>query len=45
MVSLEKGFWDTGKMNGFPPDRQIGIDLFVSNDPTDIRVQTTESSE
>ena len=48
MVSLEERiFYELlAEMNGLKPDRQIGIDLFFSNDPTDIRVPNlTESSE
>ena len=42
-----KDFYELlAEMNGLKPDRQIGIDLFFSNDPTDIRVPNlTESSE
>ena len=42
-----KDFYELlAEMNGFPPDRQIGIDLYFSNEPTDIRVPNlTENPE
>ncbi len=42
-----KDFYELlAEMNGFPSDRQIGIDLFFSNDRTNIRVPNlTESPE